>query len=125
MFAGAFAAIARGFSAACGGPFADVQVYIPGSPTFDAGGSIVTPAAGQTLTCQAMFDAPTEKMRSDPGFVERDMRVEVLASTLAGALTTACRLIVATGANAGVWQLQSVDLDPLGIGYECRARKVA
>lgn len=124
MFAAAFSAIARGFSGAFAGPFQAATIYRPGTPTYDAGGSITAPGTPQNVACQAMFDAATEAMRADPGFAQKDMRAAVLADGLGIDLTTQDRLIVTTGPHAGVWGVESAVLDPLGIGWECRVRKV-
>jgi hypothetical protein len=125
MFAQAFASIATGIAAQFGGPFQEVTVRWPGAPIYDDGGSIITPGAPVSLTCKAQFDVPTEAMRSDPGFLERDMRLIVLAATLAAPLDSAAKVVVASGEYAGTWSLETCQGDPVGIGYECRARRVA
>ncbi|MEY4838688.1 MAG: hypothetical protein RLZZ475_2547 [Pseudomonadota bacterium] len=125
MFAETFANIATGFAAQFGGPFQDATAIWPGTPTYDAGGSITAPGTPASYTCKAQFDAPTEAMRADPGFLERDMRLIVLAGTLAGTLDSAAKIVVSDGAHAGTWSLETCQGDPVGIGYECRARRTA
>lgn len=125
MLADVFANLATGFADQFGGPFVAVDVVWPGTAVYDDGGSIVTPGSPVSLPCKAQFDVPTEQMRSDPGFVQRDMRLIVLAGTLSGTLDSAAKVVVASGEYAGTWTLESVQGDPVGIGWECRARRVA
>ena len=120
-----FADLASGFAAQFGAPFQEVTATWPGTAEYDTGGSIVTPGTPIEKLCRAQFDAPTEAMRSDPGFVERDMRLLVLTATLDGTLDSEAKIVVASGEHAGTWSLESVQGDPAGIGWECRARKVA
>ena len=54
--------------------------------------------------------------------METDARIIVLA--FAATLDTKARIVVATGANAGTWELLSVVRYPAGIGYEARGRKL-
>ena len=125
MLGDVFASLAAGFAETFGAPFEDATVRWPGTPVVDAGGSITTPATPVTKSCKVQFDAPTEAMRADPGFLSTDSRVLVLAATLSGTLDTSARIVVAAGANAGTWKLETCLRDPAGIGYECRARRVA
>lgn len=120
-----FASLATGFAAQFGAPFQDVTATWPGTAVYDDGGSIVTPGTPVSLPCKAQFDVPTEAMRSDPGFLEKDMRLIVLTATLDGTLDSEAKIVVATGEHAGTWSLESITGDPAGIGWECRARKIA
>lgn len=120
-----FANLATGFAATFGAPFQDVTATWPGTAEYDTGGSIVTPGVPVSLNCKAQIDSPTEAMRNDPGFLERDMRVLVLSATLDGVLNSEAKIVVASGEHAGTWSLESVTGDPAGIGWECRGRKVA
>lgn len=124
MFADVFASLAVGFADQFGGPFSEVTAVWPGTAVYDDGGSIVTPGTPVSLTCRAQFDVPTESMRADPGFLSRDMRLIVLSGTLDGTLDSAAKVVVALGEHAGTWSLESVQGDPAGVGWECRARKV-
>ena len=117
-----FANLATGFAAQFGAPFEDASATWPGSATFDAGGSITSAGTPASHTCKAQFDAPTQAMRAAEGFMETDARIIVLAASLAATLDTRARIVVASGANAGTWELLSVVRDPAGIGYECRGR---
>ncbi|HQS96690.1 MAG TPA: hypothetical protein PK823_09370 [Novosphingobium sp.] len=120
-----FANLATGFAATFGAPFQDVVAVWPGTAVFDTGGSITTPGTPVELECKAQFDVPTEQMRADPAFLERDMRLLVLTATLDGTLDSAASVVVASGEYAGTWSLESVQGDPAGIGWECRARRIA
>lgn len=117
-----FANLATGFAAQFGAPFGDAVATWPGTATFDTGGSITAAGTPVSLACKAQFDAPTQAMRATEGFMETDARIIVLA--FSATLDTKARIVVASGANAGTWELLSVVRDPAGIGYECRGRKL-
>ena len=117
-----FSNLATGFAAQFGAPFGDAVATWPGTATFDSGGSITAAGTPVSLACKAQFDAPSQAMRAAEGFMETDARVIVLA--FAASLDTRARITVASGANAGTWELLSVVRDPAGIGYECRGRKL-
>jgi hypothetical protein len=125
MFDAVFASLATAFSDQFGGPFEDAVAWWPGDATYDDGGSITSPGTPVSLDCKAQFDGVTQDMRSDPGFLQTDVRVIVLAASLAGTLDTLARINVASGPNAGSWELQSAALDPARIGWECRARRIS
>lgn len=125
MLDGAFADIAAGFSAMLGGPFEPATLSWPGVATYDDGGSITAPGNPFQQIAQVQFDTPTEQMRSDPGFIERDMRLLVLRAGLGAELTTRATLIVSCGRNAGTWSIETCQGDTAGIGWECRARKLS
>lgn len=128
MFDAAFASIANAF-AGTGGPFVAALATWPGTPTYDSGGSIVTPGTPASYACKAQFDAPTQQMRAAEGFLQTDVRILVLAATLhaslAPPLDTAAEIVVTGGPNAGRWALITCQRDPASIGYECRGRKVS
>lgn len=124
MFDEAFAAIALGFSATYGGPFADAVATWPGVPEKDDGGSITQSATPVTMPCKAQVTAPDERMRVDAGFMQTDMRLIVLRVSLGGVLNTKATIEVLTGPHAGTWELQTCGLDTAGIGWSCRGRKV-
>jgi hypothetical protein len=125
MLDSAFASIATGFSTMAGAPFVDAVAAWPGAAVYDAGGSITSPGTPQNYACKAQFDAPTQQMRAAEGFLQTDVRILVLATSLAVPLDTGARILVAAGANEGTWMLLSCQRDPAGIGYECQGRKVA
>lgn len=125
MFDAAFASIASGFAEQFGAPFQDATARWAGAPVKDAGGSIVTPGAPSLHPCRAQFDAATQAMRGADGFLETDVRILVLAASINRPLDEAAQIIVASGPDAGTWALLSCQRDPAGVGYECRARKVA
>ena len=117
-----FANLATGFADQFGAPFIAAAATWPGTATYDTGGSITAPGTPVSLTCKVQFDAPTQAMRAAEGFMETDARIIVLA--FSATLDTKARIVVASGANAGTWDLLSVVRDPAGIGYECRARRL-
>ena len=117
-----FSNLATGFAAQFGAPFGDAVATWPGTATFDSGGSITAAGTPVSLACKAQFDAPSQAMRAAEGFVETDARIIVLA--FSATLDTKARIVVASGANAGTWELLSVVRDPAGIGYEARGRKL-
>lgn len=125
MFAEIFASLATGFAAQFGAPFQDVVARWPGKASYDDGGSIVSPGTPVEKPCKAQFDAPTEAMRNDPGFLENDVRLIILTATLDGTLDRTAKIVVDEGANAGEWVLQSITGDSAGIGWECRARRTS
>lgn len=124
MFDATFASIAIGFAERFGAPFRAATARWPGAAVKDAGGSIVTPGTPSLHDCKAQFDAATQAMRAAEGFLETDVRILVLATSLGRALDSAAQIIVASGSNAGTWALLSCQRDPAGVGYECRARRV-
>jgi hypothetical protein len=125
MFDQVFANLAVGFSAVAGGPFADATATWPGTPIKDDGGTITTPGTPVSLACKVQFDTPTQAMRAAEGFLESDARILVLSASLSGTLDSEARIVSASGPYAGTWSLLSVTGDPAGIGWECRARRVA
>lgn len=118
----AFRQIAGAVSEAVGGPYHAATLLFDGEPVYDDGGSIVTPGEPSELVCTVQVDAVTEAMRLDADFLERDVRLLVLGPN---SLTTAPRVRVEAGPFAGqIYELRSVSRDPLGFGWECRARGV-
>lgn len=122
--ADAFADIALGISRATGTGYHDALAKWPGTATYDAGGSIDTPGEPVELECSAQVDSVTEAMRLADGFTESDMRLLVLAATLAGDLDTSATIEVLAGPHAGTWMIASCDRDPAGIYWECRGRRI-
>jgi hypothetical protein len=122
----AMANIALGVSAAMGaGPYWSAVVRSDGEPEFDDGGSIVDASTPTERTCSAQVDTVSEAMRRAEGYVDRDVRLLVLAGTLSGELDTTQTIEVLTGPNAGIYSIQSVDRDPAGILWDCRGRPQA
>lgn len=117
-----FAGLAAAFSETFGGPYADAVATWPGSPTLDSGGSITAAADKIEVDCKAQVDAPTAAMRGEADFVATDVRLLVLG--LDG-LDTSATITIASGKHTGTWALLTVTGDPVGVGYECRARKAA
>ena len=121
--ADAFTAIGGAFSAQFGGPFHDARVIDETAPVRDQGGSITTPGQPIYRACQCQIDAATDAMRSEAGFVERDMRFIVLAATLEGPLGTKANIEVMDGPFAGIWMISSIERDPVCAGYVGRGRR--
>jgi len=119
-----FANLTKGFSDQFGGPFVAAEAVWPGVAVKDPGGSVVWPGTPVRYPCRAQFDTATQAMRATEGFLETDVRVLVLAATLAVPLDSMAQIRVAEGQYAGVWALLSCARDPVGIGYECRARRI-
>ena len=120
MFADTFKALALSFGAA--GPYVPALLTWPGEPVLDAGGSIGTPGTPDSMDCFVQVDVATEAMRADADFQSRDVRLLILSSGLQRVPDESARVVIGTGANAGVYTLQTVSRDPVGVGFECRAR---
>lgn len=120
-----FASLATGFAEQFGAPFEDAIATWPGKPTYDAGGSIAAPGVPVHHDCKVQFDAPGERMRADPGFREKDVRLLILAGSMDAVMDTAAKVVVLDGPNSGTWSIETCQGDSARIGFECRARKVA
>lgn len=118
-----FASAAQSVSAMYGGPYYDALILDKGEAVFDDGGSIITPGTPTTRTCQAQVDTVTQDMRREEGFADGDVRILVLADTLAGGISLDNSIEVLGGAHAGAWQIQTISRDPFGIYYELRGRR--
>jgi len=119
-----FADLATGFAEQFGAPFVDGVATWQGTATRDAGGSITAPGTPASYTCKVQFDAATQAMRAAEGFLETDVRLIVLAASLARTLDSEAVVSVGSGQYAGTWALLSCTRDPAGVGYECRARRI-
>lgn len=119
MFDQVFANLATGFAAQFGGPYLDAEAVWPGIPTKDTGGSITAAGTPTSVACKVQFDTATQAMRETEGFLETDVRLLVLISTL----DTSARIVVDAGERAGTWALLSCQRDPVGVGYECLGRR--
>ncbi|RSV15679.1 hypothetical protein CA235_07450 [Sphingomonas sp. ABOLF] len=126
MLSDVFASAAVAVSGAFGGPYHAGKVHTVSETTYDAGGSILTPGQPVERDCMVQVDAVTEAMRQAEGFTERDVRLLVIG--LAGDLDTDALVEVLPGATApadhvGLWSIQSVSRDSLGVYRECRGRR--
>lgn len=120
--AAAFSQVANAVGAAFGGPFAASKLLYAGTPTYDDGGSIVVPGVPSEVDCSVQVDAVTEEMRADEDFMEKDVRLVILGPD---ALDTAPDVRINAGKFAGKrYSLQTCRRDPMGFGWECRAREV-
>lgn len=119
-----FANLANGFAAQFGAPFQAATARWQGDPVKDAGGSIVSPAAPISIPCRVQFDVATQAMRAAEGFLETDVRIIVLSAGLSRTLDSEAEIVVSSGQYGGTWAVLSCTRDPVGIGFECRARRV-
>ena len=124
MFADAFAGIAAGFSQAFDGPFHPAVARWSGTPVYDDGGSIIVPGVPIARDCLCQVDVVTDAMRGDVGFVAGDVRLLVLAASLEGALDTDATVQVSAGPGQGVYSIQAVARDPVGVAWDARGRRV-
>jgi hypothetical protein len=120
--ADAIAGIAVAFSAAGLGPYHPSKVITITDAVYDDGGSILTPGIVVERDCMIQVDSVTEAMRSQEGYTDRDVRLLVLSTTLAGALDTSATVNVLEGPNPGAYSLQTCVRDPMGVYWECRGR---
>lgn len=123
MLAAAFAGIAERMSAAMGGPYHTSVVHSETAPVFDDGGSIVTPGTPIARDCLCQVDVATQAMRQADGFVDTDVRLLVLTTSLEGPLLVGQRVEVTAGPGAGTYSVLSAVRDPLGVAWDCRAKR--
>lgn len=119
----AFARIATALSAAGLGPYHPSVASWPGVPVEDDGGSIITPGTPVEIDVMAQVDSVTDAMRTEAGFVDRDVRLLILADGLTRPIDTDATVSVSAGASAGVYSVQTVQLDPMGAYFDCRGRR--
>lgn len=108
--------LARLFGAALGG------LYLPATlhrvmQTRVRGGSTVETVVD--LPCRAQIEGASEAMRAAAGATERDVRIFVLASSLAGPVTTADQISLAGQRYA----IAAVARDPAGALFDLRAQR--
>ena len=118
-----FAQRAAFISAQYGGPYHAARIVDFAAPVYDDGGSIVTAGARQERACQAQVDAATQAMRAADGFADGERRILVIASGLAGEITTDSRVEILAGPHGGEWLVASVASDPFGTYWELRGRR--
>lgn len=123
MLAGAFAGIAERMSAALGGPYHASIVHSETASVFDAGGSIITPGTPIARHCLCQVDVATQAMRQADGFVDTDVRLLVLTTSLSGPLLVGQRVEVTAGPGAGTYSVLSAVRDPMGVAWDCRGRR--
>lgn len=120
MFERAFTGIAAAVSAAYGGPYYPAVARWPGNPGIDPAGSIFEPGEPVEIACSAQGETATDAMRREDGFREKDIRLLIIGTET---LDTQAIVTVTAGPHAGRWALQTVERDPVGIGWVCRARE--
>lgn len=118
------ARVAVGFSRAGLGPYQPAVASWPGVPVEDDGGSIITPGTPVEIDCMAQVDSVTDAMRTEAGFVDRNVRLLVLADGLSRPIDTDATVSVSAGASAGVYSVQTAQLDPMGVYWDCRGRRL-
>lgn len=123
MIPAAFARIAVAFSDAGLGPYQPATATWPGIPVVDDGGSILSPGTPFAMPCRCQVDSATDAMRADAGFVERDVRLLVLTDGLARPIDTDATIAVHAGPSAGTYSVQTAQLDPMGVYWDCRGRR--
>ena len=75
------------------------------------------------IDVMAQVDSVTDAMRTEAGFVDRDVRLLILADGLTRPIDTAATVSVSAGASAGVYSVQRAQLDPMGVYWDCRGRR--
>lgn len=120
----AFASIATAFSKAGLGPYHPAVARWPGTPAYDDGGSITTPGTPIAKPCMAQIAAATQKMRTEVGYVDKDVALLVLVTTIDGELDTDATVEVTAGPHAGSYSVQSTNKDSMATHWICRGRAV-
>ncbi|MET3710409.1 hypothetical protein ABIC65_001089 [Sphingomonas trueperi] len=120
--AAAFAQIMVAASGALGAGYWPAVARWPGTPVME-NGSIVTPGTPIALDCMAQVDAATEAMRGEASYTDGDVRILVLADTLAGTLDTAARIEITEGPHVGTFMIATCQRDPAAIYWDCRGRR--
>lgn len=128
MFAERFSGIAQAISARYGGPYHPGKLRWPGTPVTDDGGSIITPGTPEIYDCSVQIDVVTDAMRAEAGYVDRDVRVIVLAPNLPKPVDTDATVEVLAGVgvpahHVGTWSVVSESQDVLGYAYDGRGRR--
>lgn len=124
MLDGVFASLATSLSQALGGPYHDGTATWAGQPTYDDGGSITVAADDDAHDCLVQVDGATDAMRRAEGYVDRDVRLLILATSVGRPIDTSATVQVKAGPRQGLYSVQSAGLDPLGLAWECRGRPV-
>jgi hypothetical protein len=90
--------------------------------TYGADGSIQRGAGPRD--CRARVDSATQRMREAAGYTQTDRAIYILASTLAGELTTDAELEIFEGDYAGAtFGIASIDRPPGASYFLCRGTK--
>ena len=108
--------LARLFGAAFGGVYRPATLHRVTQLRMHGGSSVESVA---DLPCRAQIDAVSEAMRAAAGATERDVRILVLAASLAGPITTADRISV----GGQLYAIAAVGRDPAGAVFELRAQR--
>ena len=112
------------FSKAGLGPYHSAVARWPGVPVLDEGGSITTPGTPIAKTCMVQVAAATQKMRTEVGYVDKDVALLVLVTTIDGELDTDATVQVTAGPHAGSYSVQSTNKDSMATHWICRGRSV-
>ncbi len=122
MLADAFSQIAMEVSAAFGGPYHKGRIEWAGAPEFDDGGSLI-PGEPECFECMVQIDGVTDAMRREAGYLDKDIRLIVLAPGLSKPVDLEASVTVLDGPHGGSWKPASVNHDTLGFAYDGRGRK--
>ena len=91
--------------------------------TYDDEGTIT--ADSEPRDCKAKVDSATTRMREAPGYTETDRAISILATSLAGELTTDAEREILEGDYAGAkFGIASVDRPPACSYFLCRGTRV-
>jgi len=117
----AFARIATAFSAAGLGPYAPAVARWPGVPV-TVGGSIVSPGTPIAKDCIVQIDVATQAMRSEAGFVDTDVAILILCTSVDAEMDTDATISASGGPRPGDYSVQSVAKDSMSTHWICRGR---
>lgn len=108
--------LARLFGAVLGGVYRPATLHRV-TQLRTRGGSTVETVVD--LPCRAQLDVASEAMRAAAGATERDVRILVLASSLAGPITTADQISL----SGQRYAIAAVARDPAGASFDLRAQR--
>lgn len=110
------ASLAQLFGAALGGLYRPATLHRVTQARVRGGSTVETVV---DLACRAQIDSASEAMQPNVGAGDREVRILVLAASLAGTVTTADRISVGGDRYAVV----AVDRDPAAALFDLRARR--
>jgi hypothetical protein len=110
--------LAAAFAGVFNAIYLDGNLYRMQSFADDGKGGGPDPGFGAAEPVKVQIDQATDAMRADEGFNEGDVRILMLARSVASPDTDA---EVAAGGNR--YMIESVGIDPAGSYYELRGRK--
>jgi hypothetical protein len=115
-----FSGIAISMSATFGGPY--VAATLKRATLTRASGGDMTETT-EDVPCQAQVDRVTEQMRNDPRYTEADVRILILAATLAGDAVSDDTIVVNAGPLAGSYKLMApIERDAMAVYHDCAGK---